>query len=189
MVMAHLRSRRGPAASSADRAAFSALFARHYPAVWRFVARRAWPDAVDDVVAETFLAAWRRYDDLPSDALPWLLNAAGKCLANNRRAAMRAESLKERLAAQSTPVPADATTQGFERGALLRAFASLPDTERALLMLTDWDDLPVGRAAQALGISPAAASARIYRARRKLRVALTAELGRPTVHTPVRSLP
>jgi RNA polymerase sigma-70 factor, ECF subfamily len=178
-----------PTGSAADQAAFSALFARHYPAVWRYVARRAWPDAVDDVVAETFLAAWRRYDDLPSDPLPWLFNAAGKCLANHRRAAMRAESLKQRLAAQSTPVRADATTQGSDRDALLTAFASLPETERSLLMLTDWDDLPVRRAAQALGISPATASARIYRARRKLRAALAAELGRPNVHAPVRSLP
>jgi RNA polymerase sigma factor (sigma-70 family) len=130
-----------PATSATDRAQFSALFARHYPAVWRFVARRAWPDAVDDVVAETFLAAWRRYDDLPSDALPWLLNAAGKCLANHRRAATRAEALTERLA-QSAPMRADATTQSFERTALVQAFASLTHTERALLMLTDWDDLP-----------------------------------------------
>jgi RNA polymerase sigma-70 factor, ECF subfamily len=177
------------ASSASDSAAFSALFARHYPAVWRFVARRAWPDAIDDVVAETFLAAWRRYDDLPSDALPWLLNAAGKCLANHRRTATRAESLKERLAAQSAPVRADAMTQSFERTALVNAFASLPETERALLMLTDWDDLPTRRAARALGISSATASARIYRARRKLRAALAAELGRSTVPEHVRSLP
>jgi RNA polymerase sigma factor (sigma-70 family) len=172
-----------------DHAAFSALFARHYPAVWRFVARRAWPDAVDDVVAETFLAAWRRYDDLPHDALPWLLNAAGKCLANHRRAATRAESLKERLVVQSEPVRADATTQSFERTALVNAFASLSETERALLMLTDWDDLPARRAARALGVSPATASARIYRARRKLRAALAAELGHPTFLEHVRSVP
>jgi RNA polymerase sigma-70 factor (ECF subfamily) len=176
-----------PDASPADREAFSALFARHHPAVWRFVARRAWPDAVDDVVAETFLAAWRRYDDLPTDPLPWLLNAAGKCLANHHRSATRAQSLKERLAAESAPVRADASTQGFERDALVKAFASLPEAERALLMLTDWDDLPVRRAAQVLGISPAKASARIYRARRRLRAALAAELGRPAVQTPVRS--
>jgi RNA polymerase sigma-70 factor (ECF subfamily) len=176
-------------ARATDREAFSALFARHYPAVWRFVARRAWPDAVDDVVAETFLAAWRRYDDVPGDALPWLLNAAGKCLANHRRSTTRAESLKERLASQSTPIRADATAQSHERAALVKAFASLSETERALLMLTDWDDLPARRAAAALGISAATASARIYRARRKLRAALAAELGRPAVHEPVRSLP
>jgi RNA polymerase sigma-70 factor, ECF subfamily len=177
------------AARAADRAAlFAALFDRHYPAVWRFVARRAWPDAVDDVVAETFLAAWRRFDELPSDALPWLLNAAGKCLANHRRAATRAESLRERLAAHSAPQGADAMTQGFERNALVQAFASLSETERGLLMLTDWDGLPARRAARALGVSPATASARIYRARKKLRAALAAELGRPTVPSPVRSL-
>jgi RNA polymerase sigma-70 factor (ECF subfamily) len=168
---------------------FSALFDRHYPAVWRFVARRVWPDAVDDVVAETFLAAWRRFDDLPSDPLPWLLNAAGKCLANHRRAATRAESLKDRLATESTPVRADATSQRQQRDALVNAFASLADTERALLMLTDWDGLPARRAARVLGIPAATASARIYRARKKLRAALADELGRPPVHTPVRSLP
>jgi RNA polymerase sigma factor (sigma-70 family) len=187
--MAKLPVARQADAGASDRAEFSALFARHYPAVWRFVARRAWPDAVDDVVAETFLAAWRRYDDLPTDALPWLLNAAGKCLANHRRSATRAGALKERLVEQSTPIRADATTQSFERNALVQAFASLSDGERALLMLTDWDDLPVRRAARALGISPATASARIYRARRKLRAALAAELGRSTVRKPVRSVP
>ena len=167
----------------------SALFDRHYPAVWRFVAGRAWPDAVEDVVTDTFLAAWRRYDDLPHDALPWLLNTAAKCLANHRRATTRTESLKRRLAAQSAPVRADATSQGFERDALVKAFASLSDPERELLMLTDWDDLPARTAARALGIAPATASARIYRARRKLRSALAAELGRPTVPTPpIRSL-
>ena len=147
MVVAKLPIARQAGASARDRADFSALFARHYPAVWRFVARRAWPDAVDDVVAETFLAAWRRYDDLPTDDLPWLLNAAGKCLANHRRTATRACALKERLAAQSTPIRADAMTQSFERNALVQAFASLSDNERALLKLTDWDDLPARRTA------------------------------------------
>jgi DNA-directed RNA polymerase specialized sigma24 family protein len=56
-------------------------------------------------------------------------------------------------------------------------------------MLADWDGLPPRRAAQVLGISPAMASARIYRARKKLRAALAAELGRPTVHASARSLP
>jgi DNA-directed RNA polymerase specialized sigma24 family protein len=79
--------------------------------------------------------------------LPWLLNAAGKCLANHRRTATRACALKERLAAQSTPIRADAMTQSFERNALVQAFASLSDNERALLMLTDWDGLPARRTA------------------------------------------
>jgi RNA polymerase sigma-70 factor (ECF subfamily) len=171
-----------------DRAAsFSAMFRRHYPAVWRFTARRAWPDAVDDVVADTFLTAWRRFEELPPDALPWLLNAAGKCLSNHRRAAVRAESLKSRLAAQPASGGPDARANGDERHALVCALAHLSDDEREILMLTDWDGLPARRVARALGVSAPTASARIYRARKKLRRALAAELERPSDLTPVRS--
>jgi DNA-directed RNA polymerase specialized sigma24 family protein len=45
---------------SPDREAlFGVLFRRHHVAVRHYVTRRAWPEAVDDVVAETFLTAWR----------------------------------------------------------------------------------------------------------------------------------
>jgi hypothetical protein len=44
--------------------------------VYRYAVRRQ-PDAADDVVAEAFLAAWRRLDDIPAEAeLAWLLGAA-----------------------------------------------------------------------------------------------------------------
>jgi RNA polymerase sigma-70 factor (ECF subfamily) len=171
-----------------DRAAsFSAMFRRHYPAVWRFTARRAWPDAVDDVVADTFLTAWRRFEELPPDTLPWLLNAAGKCLSNHRRAEVRVESLKSRLAAQPASGEPDPRAHGDERHALLRALAHLSDGEREILMLTDWDGLPARHVAHALGVSAPTASARIYRARKKLRRALAAELERPSDLTPLRS--
>src|SRR5918997_40376 len=105
--------------SGDDRAAlFAALFRSHYPAVWRFTARRASPHTVDDIVADTFLAAWRRFDELPADALPWLLNAAGKCLANDRRSAARAESLKQRLASEPASAQPDPSARGDQRRAL-----------------------------------------------------------------------
>lgn len=135
-------------------ALFSALFRAHHGAVRRYVTRRAWPDAVDDVVAETFLAAWRRLDDVPADPLPWLLTAARWAL----------------------------------RAALLRAFAALGDTERELVMLTEWDGLSAGRVAAVLGIGAPQARARIYRARRKLRRALADELDRDPQGSIVRSL-
>ena len=34
------------------------------------------PEAVDDIVSETFLVVWRRLDDVPEPALPWLLIVA-----------------------------------------------------------------------------------------------------------------
>src|SRR5262249_57879980 len=53
---------------------FGALFDRHAPAISRYIARRLGPDAADDLVAETFLAAFRRRgrsDAAPADAPPW----------------------------------------------------------------------------------------------------------------------
>jgi RNA polymerase sigma-70 factor (ECF subfamily) len=179
--------RRGEVTGDARADRFAALFRTHYAAVWRFTARRAAPDAVDDVVADTFLAAWRRFDELPADTLPWLLNAAGKCLANHRRSASRAESLTQRLAAEPAGAPPDPTARGDQRQALVRAFHRLSDDEREVLLLADWDGLPAGRIARVLGISAATASARIYRARKKLRRALAAELERGSELTLLRS--
>lgn len=50
-------------------------------------ARRRCDDALaEDVVAETFLVAWRRLDDVPAHAaLPWLYGIARRTLANQHR--------------------------------------------------------------------------------------------------------
>ena len=38
---------------------FGTIFDRHAPAIYRYIARRLGPDGADDLVAETFLAAFR----------------------------------------------------------------------------------------------------------------------------------
>jgi DNA-directed RNA polymerase specialized sigma24 family protein len=55
------------------------LFRRYAPEVQRYVRRRLGADAADDVVAETFLAAFRqrhRYDFGRMNARPWLYGIA-----------------------------------------------------------------------------------------------------------------
>jgi RNA polymerase sigma-70 factor (ECF subfamily) len=71
------------------RARFEALFAAHHAAVRGYVVRRSAGTALDDAVADTFLIAWRRLDELPEPALPWLLDVARRVLADQRRAARR----------------------------------------------------------------------------------------------------
>ncbi len=57
-------------------AQFNRLYELHLEAVRAYAWRRA-PGLADDVVAETFLVAWRRLDDVPADdALPWLIGVA-----------------------------------------------------------------------------------------------------------------
>ena len=54
---------------------FTVLFRRHAPHIQRYAARRLGQDAAEDIVAETFLLAFRQrntYDPARADARPWL---------------------------------------------------------------------------------------------------------------------
>ena len=127
-----------------DPQSFAALFHAHYDAVCRYIAARAEPDAVEDVAADTFMAAWRRRDELPDQPRPWLLGTAAKCLANYRRSAMRSARVGERLASQPAPVSAsveDALVRAEQGRALFAALTSLRDGDRELLLLYHWDGL------------------------------------------------
>ncbi|HEX6652604.1 MAG TPA: sigma factor, partial [Thermoleophilaceae bacterium] len=68
---------------------FERMFRDSYPLVRAYALRRAAPEGAQDVVAETFLVAWRRLEDVPEDPLPWLYGAARRVLANQRRSAAR----------------------------------------------------------------------------------------------------
>jgi DNA-directed RNA polymerase specialized sigma24 family protein len=64
---------------------FEQIYAGHAEAVRAYVRRRAPEVLVDDVVADVFVVALRRIDDVPRNALPWLYAVARKTLANERR--------------------------------------------------------------------------------------------------------
>jgi DNA-directed RNA polymerase specialized sigma24 family protein len=62
------------AESLAEPDRLAVLFDRYAPVIHRYAGRRAGPQAADDVVAETFLAAFRRrasHDLRYRDARPW----------------------------------------------------------------------------------------------------------------------
>ena len=81
-------------------ARFERLYAEHGRAVLAYAVRRA-SNAHDaaDVVAEVFLVAWRRLDDVPASdgARLWLYAVARRVLANQQRAESRRRRLAERL--------------------------------------------------------------------------------------------
>jgi DNA-directed RNA polymerase specialized sigma24 family protein len=65
--------------SLADPELFALLVRRHAPALQRYVTRRIGAGAAEDVVAETFLVAFRQragYADDGRDCLPWLYGIA-----------------------------------------------------------------------------------------------------------------
>ena len=84
-----MTKRNAAVSSNAARARFEGLFRDHHVAVVGYVRRRALQEAVDDIVGETFLVAWRRLDCVPDEELPWLSAVARNALATQRRGAGR----------------------------------------------------------------------------------------------------
>src|SRR5689334_21585997 len=112
---------------------FEELFRRTYPAVRGYALRRTSPESAQDAVAETFLVAWRRFDDVPEDALPWLFGVARRVLANQRRASGRGEALVERLAGGARPESLEERVTESE--VVRAALARLSERDREALML------------------------------------------------------
>lgn len=162
---------------------FQLLYQRTAARVYGYVRRRCAETDCDDVMAEVFCVAWRRFDDLPTDPLPWLLGVARRTLAHHYRSLERRQRLVlEAQGIQELAGP-DSATQAVERVAMLRALAELSPEDREILLLTGWDGLDSEGAAQVLEISPAAARARLSRARRRLvaRFDTPGTAGRPTL--------
>ena len=119
------------------------------------------------MVAETFLVAWRRLDEVPEEARPWLLGVARRVLANQRRAAGRRNALRERVA--GLPASGQKPTK---RPTVLQALACLSERDREALLLVAWDGLSVGEAATTLRCTRTAMKVRLHRARRRFRTEL-----------------
>jgi RNA polymerase sigma factor (sigma-70 family) len=154
------------AQAGAQREHFQALYEANYHRVLGYALRRADRDDAADVVAETFLVAWRRLDEVPAGdaARLWLYGTARRVLANQRRARRRRERLAERVRSQAI--------LGTEAGAAApavnsAAFARLRPDDRELLALMAWEGLDAGEIAQVFGCSRNAARIRLHRARRR----------------------
>jgi RNA polymerase sigma factor (sigma-70 family) len=155
---------------------FEDLFRENYGAVRGYALRRATPEAAQDVVAETFLVAWRRLDDVPDDALPWLYGVARRVLANQRRTASRGAALERRLAGAETVAGSffDPGETAADAELVRLALGRLSDSSREALLLVAWDGLSAPRAARAAGCSRATFAVRLHRARARLAAELAA---------------
>jgi RNA polymerase sigma factor (sigma-70 family) len=169
---------------------FSELYRARYEAVLRYALRRTDPETARDVVAETFLVAWRRLDAVPADqaqATPWLYGVARNVLANANRSQRRTDRVTAKLS-QERPVEyaPDTVRAIIERARLERALAKLTPADQEALRLVGWEQLDLAEAALAMGCSRSTMAVRLHRARRRLERALrTADYeGWPTTARP-----
>lgn len=151
---------------------FSRLYREEGRAVLAYALRRV-EDREDaaDVVAETFLIAWRRFEEVPhgSGAKLWLYAVARRVIANLHRTERRRTRLGRRLAESLQTDLATHDRAAGEAAEVLRAMAGLGEEDRELLLLVSWDGLSPSQAAQVIGVSSLAARSRLHRARRRLR--------------------
>jgi RNA polymerase sigma factor (sigma-70 family) len=166
--------------SVADPEQFAVLFRRHAPAIQRYVTRRIGLAAADDVVAETFLAAFRQRAsyraDCP-DSLPWLYGIATNLVRRHWRTEVRQFRLLARTGcdpvvesfADRVDAEVSADTLNARLGA---ALAGLPAEQRDALLLVAWAGLSYDQVAIATGKPLGTVQSRISRARKRLRQSL-----------------
>ncbi len=169
-----------------DAEAFAGLYDRHAAAMHRYVARRLGEGAADDIVADTFLDAFRkrdRYDLRISDARPWLYGIAANLIGKHGRAEVRMLRAYARTGADPVLAEAPAASRAEEeadsrvssaavRRELAAALAALPAGDRDVLLMIAWADLSYAEVAASLGIPVGTVRSRLHRARTRIRAAL-----------------
>ena len=136
-----------------DEARFRALYEAHVGSLVRYALRCS--GSLDDVVAETFLVAWRRLNDVPDEpaARLWLYGVARRVLANLGRGAARRERLGVRLAGELRTTAGTQFESVVHDGATLKAaLARVDPKDRELLTLTSWEGLTPADIATITGI-------------------------------------
>jgi len=165
---------------------FAAIFDRHAGHIQRYLVRRLGRQVAEDLLAETFLVAFRKrakYDLARPDARPWLYGIATNLVSQRRRAEIQEFRLRAALSPEPDPhchadrVAAQVTAQATQR-VLAAGLADLAAGDRDVLTLVAWEGLTYDEVAESLQIPVGTVRSRLHRARRVLRAALLKE----TVH-------
>ena len=165
--------------SWADPEAFTGIFDRHFPAVYRFCARRVDPSTAEELAGETFLRAFsarRRYDMSHENARPWLFGVARNVVREHLRRIQREDAANRRAVATELPeyfdpVVLDDTAREGVRS-IARALPTLPRHEIDTLLLFVWDGLSYEECARVLGVPIGTVRSRLSRVRRRLQAVL-----------------
>jgi RNA polymerase sigma factor (sigma-70 family) len=173
-----------------DAERFRQLYKENYTPLIGY-ARRRTPTSDDaaDVIAETFLVAWRNLQKVPpgEGTTPWLFGIARGVLANQARGARRRSQLAQRVNYElqsQTESQAPSTT---DFNLIAEAFTRLSPMDQEILRLSAWEGLGPTELAIALDCSLGAAKVRLFRARARMRKSLERREGRQSTLDQMRS--
>lgn len=156
-----------------DREAFGELFRRHRDRLWAVALRTLGdPEEAADALQDAMVSAYRAAGSFRGDAAvtTWLHRVVvNACLDRIRRRNTRPTvPLPEVETEQRVRPPTDAIDASDLRMALRDALATLPDEQRAALVLVDVEGYSVQETARLLGVQPGTVKSRCARARAKL---------------------
>ena len=164
------------ACATADRAARALLFERHVDAVHRFVGRMRGsdPDAVEDLVQQTFVTAFQCAAKFRGGVVRgWLYGIAANLVRNYARKEIRRKQALKLVA--ELPEPTVAWTDPVVIARLPEIIEGLPHDLRAAIVLVDLEGEKGEDAAAALGIPAGTLWRRLFHARQAVRAALGGE--------------
>lgn len=158
---------------SGDEDAFEELFRRYAPVLVRLFHRDVFrPQDADELVQETFLRAHRAAADFKQGLplRPWLLTIAMNLKREYfRRKARKPEAVLE-LDGRRDPVTEAPNLDGRDAKKLLSgALTDLPESQREVIELHWFSEVPFQEIARMLGISASAAKVRAHRGYKSLR--------------------
>ncbi|HEX4520429.1 MAG TPA: sigma-70 family RNA polymerase sigma factor [Gaiellaceae bacterium] len=169
------------ARSLVDPQAFTAVFDRHWAAIYAFCTSRA-GDGGEDIAAEAFRVAFdqrHRFDGRGDDAAPWLYGIATNLLRRYFRTAERGRRAARRAVETGHGDPTDDALNRIEADrlgpTLSAALRTLPAADRDALLLLAWAGLTYEEISEALDIPIGTVRSRIHRARTTVHAHLTRE--------------
>jgi RNA polymerase sigma factor (sigma-70 family) len=154
-------------ALAGDGEAFGRIFDRHRARVRRHSHQLVATGAdAEDVVAITFLEAWRRRHDarfIDGSVLPWVLVIATNSAHNVSRGARRYAALLHKL-----PPAENVRDHADELGDAQRALSRLSIADQRVITLCVLNGFSERQAAQTLNIAPGTVKSRLSRAKSRL---------------------
>ncbi|WP_211332477.1 RNA polymerase sigma factor [Nocardioides aurantiacus] len=146
------------------------LYRRHAGELRGYLHRRGGPPGAD-LLADVFVIALQRIDDLPEPAMrrAWLFGTARRLLLASQRESRQRHEAEHQHARSDGPQVHNLVDDRPDKHLTVRqALESLREPDRELIRLTEWEQLGVSEAAMVLGLRPGTARVRLHRARRTL---------------------
>ena len=148
---------------------FRSLYERYAQDVYRFALYLCGdPVSAEDIAAETFVRAWVTPGEIRVGTVKaYLFMIARNLYRASLMQDARQVDLEDRLP-DSEPGPETISNMRSEMRAVLNALQTLPEVDRAVLLMHAQDGMPYAEIAAALGLSVTAVKVKVHRSRIKL---------------------